>query len=368
VFLINVAHVHRRLWYVEKNTGNAWYLPVDQINGQLTWFGVGEVFPNGGYLVAIEGWSTDSGDGMNEWTVFIGSQGDVAVFEGFDPSSSGAFNLKGVYKIGSPLGYRCVRKYGSDLLVLCEDGVMAMSSVLAQSRVLLAQPLSDIIQQALSDDVTTYRTLFGWEMALFNRYQFLFVNVPINYTNKQYVMNSVTMAWCEFYGYEAHTWERLHEEPYFGGDGFVGRAWYGSADDFNDVTQRGQSVPAQCLQAFNTFGSPATQKHWTMIRPIFNAEAEPRLTVGMNTDYNLLDDSGAPPPQSKDLAPTLWGTNASPHAIWDESKWSAGLRSFTRWFSVNDIGFAGAIYIKIAASNETNWVATHYVVEAGGTL
>jgi hypothetical protein len=362
--LIHVAHIHRRLWFVEKGSGNAWYLPIDQIEGELSRFGVGEVFRDGGFLQAIDSWSTDSGTGMQERTVFVGSQGNVAVFDGFDPDVAGEFTLSGVYKIGSPVGRRCTRKYGSDLLILCEDGVIALSSVLAQSRVLLAPPLSDIVQQRLSEDIGLYKPNFGWEMVLYNRYQFLIVNIPMDAQRKQYVMNSVTSAWCEFVGYDALCWERLDEEPYFGGPTYVGRAWYGYLDDFDMELNKGTAIEAQCLQAFNYFGSPSIQKHWTMARPIFNAAAAPAVQAVMNTDFDMDDDQPTPTAFVQEVNDAVWDT-----ALWDEAPWpSITLQSFTEWFSLNDVGFAGALYLKTATSADTFWVATDFNYESGGIL
>jgi hypothetical protein len=132
--LISVTTSHRRLWYVEKNSGNAWYLDVDAIEGVLTRFGVGEVFKQGGSLREIITWSMDSGDGMRDQTIFISSMGDVAVFQGYDPDDLANWNLVGVYKCGAPVGQRCAIKYASDVLILSEDGVLPLTSVESYSR------------------------------------------------------------------------------------------------------------------------------------------------------------------------------------------------------------------------------------------
>jgi hypothetical protein len=51
--LIYVAQWKSRLWFVEKNSKRAWYLPVNSIGGAATQLDLGPQFKMGGYLVGI---------------------------------------------------------------------------------------------------------------------------------------------------------------------------------------------------------------------------------------------------------------------------------------------------------------------------
>lgn len=361
---INVTISHRRLWFAQKNTGDSWYLPTDAIQGEASRFGVGEVFPRGGFLQAIGTWATESGGGMKENTVFVSSEGDIAIFAGYDPEALDTFNLAGVYRLGATFTRRCLQKFGSDLLVLCEDGVFPLSNVLSQSKVLMAGRLSDIIQLRLSEDVTLYAKEFGWEMLVVNRHQMLYLNVPLaNAKNGQYVMNQVTEAWCQFEGYDALCWGMLEDEPFFGTpSGKVVRAWYGDTD-LQDDTEAGQSIPALCQQAFSYFGGQAFQKRWTMMRPVFNADQYPSLRSILSTDFNLgVAYQGAPPTTIAAVA-AKWDV-----AYWDDGLWGGGLKPFSYWFSVNQIGYCAAPFIQTQSVSETYWITTDFVFEAGGML
>jgi len=360
--LISVTLSHRRLWYVEKNSGNAWYLDIDAIEGVLTRFGVGEVFKQGGSLREIITWSVDSGSGMRDQTIFISSMGDVVVYQGYDPDDIANWNLSGVYRCGAPIGQRCAIKYGSDVLILCEDGVLPLTAILGQSKAILGEPLSNIIQLRLSGDISLFRPLFGWEMLLLDRHQMLIVNVPDPAGQRQYVMNTVTDAWTQFTGYLGVCLEKFNEEFYYGATNYVGAGWANDVDDMQ-ANGNGLAINAKCLQAYSFFGSPALQKHWTLVRPIFNAVKRPLVFIGMNTDFDIEDNTPPLANLEAQANVALWNV-----AIWDDDFWSTARQTYTDWFGLNDIGFAGAAYLRMQTSAETYWVSTDFVFESGGVL
>jgi hypothetical protein len=360
---IHAQMSHRRIWFVEKDSGNAWYLPVDSVSGQVSFFNVGEIFPHGGYLQAIGVWSIDSGSGMDDHTVFISSEGDIAVFSGYDPDDITTFSLVGVYRSGAPIGRRCQMKMGGDLVVLGEDGIIPLSGILSQSRAVSAKPLSDLIQQKLSQDVTTYGANFGWEVMVIPRHQMLMVNVPRDADRKQYVMNSVTEAWCEFTGYDALCWALFEQEPFFGSQGYVARAWYADMDDYDTVNLEGLAIAAVATQAFNYFGSTALQKRWTLVRPTFNAANSPSLRLQMSVDFDLEDTLIAPPQTIATPDGSLWD-----FVNWDEGTWVGSTQSIKRWYSLGQLGYCGALTMKLSTIAETTWVATDFVYEQGGVL
>jgi hypothetical protein len=358
---INVAVAHRRLWFVEKNTGNAWYLPVDQISGQVEQFDVGELFPNGGYLQAIGTWSVDGGSGINEYTVFVSSQGDVALYQGYDPTDATNFTLVAVYHVGPTLGRRCLCKRGGDLLILCETGLVPMTAVLAQGRAEIT-PLSDIIQQKITADIETYSSNFGWQVVIAPRHRMLLLNVP-SATPAQYAMNNVTTAWCQFDGYDSLCWAVYNGDPYFGSGGFVGQAWYAAQDDYDADAQTGTDISARVTQAFDYFGATAQQKRWTMLRPTFNAVRSPPVNAALATDFDLSLVLTAPTLGGSGAVQTTWDSGQ-----WDVALWGGSLQSIKNWLSAGAIGYAAALMLRLSTSVETTWVATDFVYEAGGTL
>lgn len=359
--LVHVVVMHRRLWFTERDSTNIWYLPVDQIEGACELFPVGAVFPQGGYLQVAIPWSVDTGVGMDDMSVFISSKGDIAVYQGIDPDTGTDFTLVGTYTIGGTVGRRCATKFGSDVAILSETGVVLLTSILSQSKMLMQPPLTDMIQHILSDDVNLYATKFGWELFPVQRFNQLYINVPAASTNRQYVQNTITNAWTQFSGYEAECWVKMQEEAFFGSTGYVAHAWEGFVDD-PDAEGIGTSIAATCLQAFNYFDTPA-QKLWNMVRPVFTAAAEPSLAVNFNVDFEVDSDTPAAPIFVGPPVGAQWDV-----AKWDEGIWTGGASSWRRWFSLNNIGFAGAIFLRTATVNDTNWVSTDFVFLSGNIL
>jgi len=304
----------------------------------------------------------DSGSGMRDQTIFISSLGDVVVYQGYDPDDIANWNLVGVYRCGAPIGQRCAIRFGSDVLIITEDGVLPLTAILGQSKALLGEPLSNIIQQRLSEDTSTLKELFGWELQLIDRHSLLLLNVPDPRGPRQYVMNTVTQAWTQFYGYLGLCLEKFNEEFYYGANGYVGAGWRNEVDDMQPDGS-GLAISAKCLQAYSFFGTPALQKHWTMCRPIFNGVNRPLVFIGMNTDFDIED--GTPPLSELEVIAdvAIWDT-----AIWDDGHWSAARQVYKDWYGLNDIGFAGAVYLKMQTRAETFWVSTDYVFESGGVL
>ena len=88
----------------------------------MTKFDVGEIARNG-YLVKVETWSVDAGDGMNDFTVFIMSTGQILVYSG-DPA--GSFSIVGNFEAPPPIGYRCTAHVGGELVIITSGGYFTL--------------------------------------------------------------------------------------------------------------------------------------------------------------------------------------------------------------------------------------------------
>ncbi len=123
-----------RLYFVEKNSLSFWYLPVDSINGAVSEFPLGGIFKNGGYLQAMGTWTIDAGYGVDDLAVFVTSNGEVAVYKGSDPSDPTDWALIGIWNIGQTFARKCVFKYGGDILLLTQQGLVPLSAGLQSTR------------------------------------------------------------------------------------------------------------------------------------------------------------------------------------------------------------------------------------------
>jgi hypothetical protein len=328
---------------------------VSSVGGAANAIDVSQYAYKGGYIVSQATWTLDAGYGADDYYVIYTSKGQVIVFKGTDPSSASTWSMIGVWDLGAPVGTRCMYKYGGDLLLLSVDGVTPMAGELQSSRLDPRVALTDKIQWAVSEAISLYGTNFGWQMLFYPQENQLWLNVPISDGTQQFVMNSINKNWCNYTGWSASCLEIFRDEPYFGGNGFVARAYYTNADNTSNIVATG-------LQAFSAFNSPGQLKRFTMAKPIFRSTGTPAIYANINLDFDLNDPSTV-----LNYAPTTSGT--WDNAIWDSSVWGGGISVLQQWQGVNGVGYYGAPIVKTASQGiDTRWVSTDIVIEKGAVL
>lgn len=352
----NITLFKNRIWMVEQNTLNAWYLGVDAISGAATKFPLRSVAQLGGNLVAVATWTLDAGYGVDDYIVFITSQGEIIVYRMTDPSTASTLSLIGVWHLGQPVGQRCLMKYGGDLIVICQDGLVPLAKALQSSRLNPRVALSDKIQFAVSTAISTYGANFGWDMCYYPKENMLILNVPVDTgSQEQYVMNTISGSWCNFTGWDANCWVIFNEEPYFGGNQVVGRAWNGLADNDSNIEGIGK-------QAFSSFKSPGVQKRWTMMRPVLLTNGSPTILANINVDFNL--NTSTAPLNFTPTAYAVWDTG-----VWDTSVWGGDLNVLNNWQGVYGVGVYAAPVLQTSSQGiDVHWVSTDLVMERGGIL
>lgn len=355
--LINITSHKNRLWFVQKDTLKAFYLPIQSITGAASAFDLSSFCPHGGFLMAIGTWTMDAGYGVDDMLVFVTSNGDCLVYRGTDPSSASTWALVGVFWIGSPIGRRCFVKYQGDLLIITQDGLLPLAKALQSSRLDPRVALTDKIQSAISTAVMNYGSNFGWMVMPFENRNALILNVPVqtNANQQQYVMNTITGSWCNFTGWQANCFELYENDLYFGGSGFIGEAW-------NTFADAGQAIQTQGLQAFSYFGATAQLKRFTMMRPTFYASSPPAVSGQINVDF---DQSPATATLSAASAiGGLWDTG-----LWDTAIWGAGLELSRLWQGAAGVGYCGAPNVATNTNAiELAWLSTDIVFETGGII
>lgn len=351
-----VTLTKNRLWFVEKLSTRAWYLPIQSIAGTANVLDMGTVFRRGGYLVAIGSWSNTGGFGAQDLTCFISSEGEMSVYQGIDPSQTGGWNLVGLYYIGTPLGNNCFTKAGTDLLVITKQGLIGLSQgqffadVSGQK-----SSLTDKIQWAISAATSDYSVNYGWQIQVFPLQNMLILNVPVGLgLQEQYVMNTITGSWTKFIGIPANCFELLNDQLYFGGNGYVGKAWNGYSDN-------GSSIKGDVISAFSNFGSPARQKQYKMARPIITSGALSQISVGICIDYNI--NTVAPQISGASIAASLWDT-----AIWDQSYWVSATSLTGEWVTIQGLGYNAALRLTASTSTPMRFSATDILFENGRVL
>lgn len=339
--LINVASHMRRLWFVEKDSTNAWYLPVDSIAGTATKLDLGAVFRHGGRLQLIGALSQDSGAGPDDFLAFFSSKGEIAVYQGTDPSSPETWGLVGTFQAGAPVGDRALLKVGGDLADISADGVVSVQQMLVLDRTAKDKAsVSNRIDPAFASAYRLYASNWGWQAITYPRGHMALVNVPVSSsTTWQYVMNTQTRAWCRFTGLNAKTWGLFGEELYYGAEGAVLKFDTG-------VNDAGAPIEGDIQPAFQDFGSGSLIKQFKMVRPLFRSSAFPTLAITMNTDYSDERPTSAEAPSIVSDTPA-WGS-----VVWGEFMW-AGAKVQKAWFACVGSGFVASPRVYTATSTAT---------------
>lgn len=272
----------RRLFWLQGDSLTVWFTDVNAIQGAAGKLPLGGYFYKGGHLVAQATWTLDGGQGIDDYAVFITSEGQVAIFSGIDPADATNWSLVGIYDLARPVGDRPLIKYGADLVVLTYDGVVPLSQALRSTRSRSDQrALTAKVSDAFAKAADQYGANYGWSGTLYSgRGALAIFNIPTDElaNAEQYVQSIQTGAWCRFKGIPAICWELANEKIYFGGVEGVYRWDVGASDDSEPIV--GDIKPA-----FSDFGNSLIRKHFTMVKAILKAPAIVSPTLEVLTDY-----------------------------------------------------------------------------------
>lgn len=349
--LIHIAAFKNRIWLVEKESLDAWFLAPDSIQGVAYRFPLGGVMKKGGFLMAIATWSLDGGDGPDDYIAFISSKGEVAVYTGTDPTNAASWQLQGVYEIGAPIGRRCWLKVGGDVAIICLDGVVPLSKAMVIERgAALTVSITANIQPLLNSDARNYRNLFGWELCSYPLGTRAILNVPQleGETQIQYVMNTISGAWCRFTGMNANCWALFQENVYFGGnDGVVYRADLSGSDN-------GEPINADMQSAFTT-GNQPNIKIFCLVRPFIITDGDVSPGIAINVDYR--NDATVDPSLSTIADAAAWD-----EALWDVDVWPSEENLVADWQEVGAFeGTAVSVRLAVSAEGESSEVVLRLI-------
>lgn len=338
--IIDVTQHLNRLWFIEKESTNAWFLPTSQIAGTVRLFPLGGLFKKGGFLRKIVSWQLNGEGGGDDLLAFISSRGEVIVYAGTDPTNASTWRKQGSYMIGTPIGQRCTLQLGGDVAVICNDGVVPLSQALVIERSASTRvALTSNIQPTMAESARLYSSNFGWELVSYPRGTRAILNVPAvaNDTVFQYVMNTVTGAWCRFRGHNANCWAVWNDRLFFGvDDGIVHEADIGGNDD-------GAAIEADLITAFHDLGNRGIVKHYPLVRPLITASSAITPGIAINVDFET--DAEAIAAETAIEAQALWDV-----ATWDVDVWPDTQTLLKDWQSTaGQVGSTVSIRIKVSA-------------------
>jgi hypothetical protein len=357
----NFIHVNlfkHRLYFTEKNTMKVWYMPVDSLGGTAFPLDFGGVAKSGGFIQGMATWTLDAGQGADDYAVFATNMGEVIVYNGTDPTDATTWLLKGVWQMGYIFSRRFFHKFAGDILMITQDGLVPLAAALQSSRLDPRVNITDKIYYEISKEADQYSSQFGWQVIYYAKPNMLLINIPNPAGTEQYVMHTISKAWCNFTGINTTVFELHNDDLYFGGNGFVGKFWDGHADD-------GQPISGTCQQAYSYFDLPGQQKRFTMIRPTFLVDAgAPGVYAGINTDFQTQNNLGQVSFQATPTTVGIWDVGT-----WDNYNWAGNLIVYRNWQGVSGLGYAAGINLNIVSQGiDVHWVSTDYVMEKGTVL
>jgi hypothetical protein len=352
--IINCNIYKSRLYMVEKNTANVWYLPVNSIYGAATKLDFSSLLKKGSFIVTMSTWAVDNSNGLQEYAVFISNFGEVLVYQGSDPSVATDFKLSSQFVIGKPLSYRCTEKIGSDIVIICDDGAYPLSKALLSEQYQKTIALTNNINNLISSDIEVWRDLSAgvisqnsgrWQILHYPQQNKLYINVVKGENDFdvafQYVMNTTTGAWCKYTGWDIFSIGIFNDKLILGDRIKTYTADLKGANS----DEAGVRINITCRQAFNNLGS-ANRKQITSLRAIVNSNALKDLPFKLNFDYGN-QNTAFIDPGAGGIAPKIK----------------------TNWLSSNVLAFIVSPTIKTnRQSGVFEWFATDLIFKTGGML
>jgi hypothetical protein len=360
-----VAVWKRRVWFTCLEDQNVYYMDtVDAVTGAVTSFPMGSILRNGGYVSALINWTMDAGLSIDDYLVAIGTEGDVAVWEGTDPTSATTFQIKGVWYVGPvPRHGVYFTPFGGDVMVVSELGLVPMSRLITgqYSQDQQIGPASKI-QSVFAPLVRRLINEKYFDVFVVPSSEVLVIKLPADGgTYRQFAMNVTTGAWCQFVGIPMRSAAVIGGQLYFGTeDGFTCKGLYGDRDGVDTVGAGGSYIEGDMQTSFQNFGTPAQLKKFGMVRPVFIATAAPSVKLQINTQFVLSSVGGSPYFSGDD------------NGIWDASAWNAaswvGQNTYQAWYGTAGLGYYGSLRMRVSGLPATVFTSANMMTELGGVM
>lgn len=361
-----VMSFKERLWFIQKGTSSAWYLPTGAITGAATQFNFGNKFKHGGTLQALYSWTIQGSTGPQNYLVAISSSGEILIYGGIDPTDAVNFQVVGSWYIGTvPVGRRLAGNIGGDLYILSIAGLQPLNKIVQGNQTQIENiEVSRKVSPAIRALMLVSFQQLGWEVKLYPSQDALFVMSPqqTGFPNVQFIQSLNNQGWSVYQSMPIFTGDVWEGNFYFGG--LDGNVYIIQGDTDNQPrtgTGVGVSIQSSCLGAFQDYDEPGLYHMAKFIRPVFLSSANPAFSVTVRYDYNISEvlSSGVAAPPSG----VLWDV-----ALWDVGIWGGALFEIETPAGAGGIGRAMAIGLQMSTSAETTLIRYDLISEVGGML
>lgn len=333
-----------RLFFIQRESFNVYYLPIDSIGGAATAFPMGGEFPEGGKLIIGSGWSLDnSGDGgLSEQCIFITDEGEVSVYQGLSPDPDQGWTKVGLYKIGKPLGHLAWMRAGGDFIIATDIGYIPLSQAVNRDVAALAPAAVSYPIETAWNEAVAARRLSPWHCVSWPDQQMVVVATPTvdNEDPMCLIANARTGGWARFTGWDINCICVFEGRMFFGSaNGRVVEAY---------VTGMDEGVPftSSFVPQFIDMGSPSSRKISAIGRAVLRGSTDIAAQITAYNDYNVTFP--APPNAMAVSSASVWGGG-----VWGVSAWGGKVvkKVQTVWRSVSAAGYALAPGLQITSGS-----------------
>jgi hypothetical protein len=364
--VVSVMMWKHRVFLTEKDSTSAWYLDAGAVTGTATEFDFAQRFKAGGTLVGLWSWTYDGGAGLDDSLVAISQGGDVAIYQGSDPSDATDFGLRGIWQLGAvPAGRRIATDTGGDLLLISTMGALPASKLVVGGASFSSQYATAKIANEFTRLMSLYRGTQGWGLYQHPGDGALLVTVP------EYGAQSATTQLAM--SYASGGWSKYRDLPVVSGCVWEGDFYIGTADgmvcraidyvDNVDISdpESYDSIDWSLLTRYHNLGN-ANQKRVELIRPVvLSGQLTPSVSSVARYDYDLREASEASGSGSG-------GSGAWDSGVWDSSLWGADYIASNLFSGAQGMGRDVAIAMRGNALSKTTLVGIDVFYNQGGPL
>jgi hypothetical protein len=325
---INFIAVHKqRIWLIEEDAADSWYLGIGAITGAATKFAFGSKMKSGGALRGLFNWSIDGGAGVDDLFVGVSGAGDVVVYQGDDPGAAATWELRGVYFIGAlPVGPKFGTNQGGELFLLSVYGLIGMSDLLKGVSVTSGADsgVTAPITSLLRNHMLTTREVAGWAVRDTPSEGGIVIDSPTLEGQRpiQYYYDHSIRGWGLWRDLAMTAFGTWRDAVVFGDAD--GRILYMDQEADNVLLTppappavNATAIEFSTLTSFSAFEKPGVFKRVHYVRPDFIGVAAPEFTAAPRFDYSTIE-AGSP----LATAPAkvgLWDIDSWDSAVWGAS-------------------------------------------------
>lgn len=339
-----------RLFFIEASSMNAWYLPLNAIQGALSLIPLSGAATKGGHLVFGATWSVDAGDGLDDKCVFFTSEGEAIIFTGSNPADSANWRQEGRYSLSKPMGMNCHESIGGDIIIGTVDGILPLSQAITKTADQLELAALTRTIKPMWRDMVVDRNNHPWQIHKWDVWGGVLVTWPGGPPGKRYVgvANSATGAWGRIVGWDAMCFMELEQRLYFGTqDGKIMEAERTGYD-------AGMPYVATLVGGWEMFALPPATVVFHEARASFLAVANEPFIPQLAACTNYVIKIPQPPLAGLDSGvPDVWD-----QGLWDQAKWdqpsplqNPTIRN-TGWVSIGETGFSHAPIVQVTMAQQ----------------